>query len=321
MGTNIGILPQESIVFATICWYLVRIHYILHNFVREESFMAMKNVLSVCVLSVILSACCVACGNKTAAKGTVERTQTAAATVAPADKAPEPVKYTYKVTAVYPHDTEAYTQGLFWKDGFLYEGTGENGKSELRRVNLADGRVLQRSGLERRYFGEGIAYHDGHIYQLTWIAGRAFVYDADDFRRVRSFVYDGEGWGLTSDGEYLYMSDGSSKIYVRNPKTFAVERTFDVVAGGRPVEMLNELEWVDGRIWANRYLYNEIVIIDPATGYVTGIIDLNGLQAPEDRFPETDVLNGIAYDEATGSIYLTGKRWNKIYRVEITEVA
>ncbi len=231
----------------------------------------------------------------------------------------EPVRYTYRVRGVYPHDTDAYTQGLFWLDGYLYEGTGRNGHSELRRVEPATGRVVQRAGLDKKYFGEGIACLDGKIYQLTWVAGRAFVYDAEQFRPMRSFVYDGEGWGLTTDGEYLYMSDGSDRIQVRDAENFGVVRTLEVRAGGRPVDMLNELEWIDGRIWANVYLTDRVAIIDPHTGEVTGEVDFGGLQTPADRTPDTDVFNGIAYDAATGDIYVTGKNWNKVYKVEIFE--
>ena len=275
------------------------------------NFKMMKRIV---VLYVIL-ALAVSCGGR----GTAKRA--AAAPAAP--QAPvsfrEPAEYTYRVKAVYPHDTGAYTQGLFWLDGYLYEGTGQNGRSELRRVEPATGRVLQRVGLERKYFGEGIAYLGGKIYQLTWVAGRAFVYDAEDFRPLRSFVYDGEGWGLTTDGEYLYMSDGSDKIYVRDAENFGVVRTLQVTAKGRPVDMLNELEWIEGRIWANLYLYAQVVVIDPQTGEVTGVVDFEGLQEPSDRTPETDVFNGIAYDAASGDIYVTGKNWNKLYKVEIFE--
>ena len=231
----------------------------------------------------------------------------------------QPVRYSYKIIATYPHDTEAYTQGLFWKDGAMYEGTGRNGASELRKVDLASGRTERSVKLERQYFGEGITWHDGKIYQLTWVSGRSFVYDTESFRKLKSFVYDGEGWGLTSDGQYLYMSDGSEVISVRDPEKFGVVRSIRVHDGNRIVDSLNELEWIDGQIWANRYMYDEVVIIDPASGNITGIIDFSGLQNPEDITPDTDVLNGIAYDPESGNIYVTGKNWNKIYQVEIVE--
>lgn len=233
--------------------------------------------------------------------------------------APQAKHYTYKVVEVFPHDTKAYTQGLMWLDGYIYEGTGQNGRSELRKVEPKSGRVLQNVKLPERYFGEGIAYLEGKIYQLTWTEGKAIVYDKETFRQLQSFSYDGEGWGLTADGEKLYMSDGSEMIAVRDPKTFAVERTFAVTYKGRPVDNLNELEWIDGKIWANRYYTEEVAIIDPQTGYVTGIIDFSGIQAQADRLPGTDVFNGIAYDPDSGKIYVTGKNWNKLYRIELVE--
>ena len=273
------------------------------------------------IFMIVAAAALAACGGRGGkATPAVKDTRMQQPVVRTAEVAVEPVRYTYKVLEEYPHDVQAYTQGLFWADGWLYEGTGRNGFSELRRVELSDGSVRQRVGLDRIYFGEGIALQNGMIYQLTWVAGRAFVYDVDSFRLVRTFVYDGEGWGLASDGERLYMSDGSDKIYVRNPDTFGIERTLEVKSAGRPVEMLNELEWIDGRIWANRYLYDEIVIINPDTGCVEGIVDMSGLQAPDDRLPESDVLNGIAYDASSGAVYVTGKNWNKLYRIEIMEV-
>ncbi len=262
----------------------------------------------------------VACGGRTARSGTAAAASQPAARPAEAkEQTVPPVQYVYEVVAEYPHDTEAYTQGLYWADGFFYEGTGGNGRSELRKVDPASGRVLQRVRLERQYFGEGIARYNGRIYQLTWVMGKAYVYDEQTFRLVRTFVYDGEGWGLTTDGEKLYMSDGSERIVVRDPETFGIVRTFEVTAQGRPVDQLNELEWIDGLIWANRYLYDEVVMIDPQSGHVVGVIDFSDLQKPEDMLPQTDVLNGIAYDAGTGSIYVTGKNWNKIYRVKIVK--
>ncbi|HIZ14698.1 MAG TPA: glutaminyl-peptide cyclotransferase [Candidatus Tidjanibacter faecipullorum] len=280
----------------------------------------MKRTFGLGLLAVALLAS--ACGGRAARRGHAEaseadiRPQTAASVPSEA-----PVRYTYEVVAEYPHDTEAYTQGLYWKDGFFYEGTGGNGRSELRKVDPATGRVLQRTRLDRQYFGEGIALFGDRIYQLTWVTGKAYVYDAQNFRPVRTFVYDGEGWGLTTDGKYLYMSDGSERIAVRDPETFGIVRTFEVTSQGYPVDQLNELEWIDGLIWANRYLYDEVVMIDPRSGHVVGVIDFSDLQAPEDVLPQTDVFNGIAYDAETGAIYVTGKNWNKVYRVKIVKVA
>jgi glutamine cyclotransferase len=231
-----------------------------------------------------------------------------------------PKKYTYRVVKELPHDTGAYTQGLFWHGGYLYEGTGRNGRSELRKVDPATGKAVQSVKLGRTYFGEGIAMLDGLIYQLTWTEGRAFVYDAETFRQTRTFSYDGEGWGITTDGQKLYMSDGSENIVVRDPATFRTERTLTVTNRRLNVYLLNELEWIDGEIWANIYTSTDVVRIDPSSGQVTGSIDFSGIQSPADRLTDPEsVLNGIARDPATGNIYVTGKRWNKVYQVEIVD--
>ncbi len=261
------------------------------------------------------------CGGRgTASKAAAVSGAQERATSAPTAEMPsKPRNYTYRIVKELPHDPEAYTQGLFWHEGYLYEGTGRNGSSSLRKVDPATGRVVQSVELERKYFGEGIAMLDGLIYQLTWTEGRAFVYDAATFRRTGSFSYDGEGWGLTTDGRRLYMSDGSENIFVRDPATFRAERTITVTNDRRNLYYLNELEWIDGEIWANIYTLAEVVKIDPETGHVTGIIDFGGLQSPSDRSPRQDVFNGIAHDPATGNIYVTGKLWNKIYQVEIIE--
>jgi glutamine cyclotransferase len=230
-----------------------------------------------------------------------------------------PVQYGYEVVGSYPHDTDSYTQGLYWHEGYMWEGTGEYGNSKLRKVELATGNVLREVSLAPVYFGEGIALHDGKIYQLTWREGEAFVYDAGTFEKIGGFEYPGEGWGLTTDGEKLYMSDGSNKIKVLDPADFRVVSTFDVTDGGRPVGMLNELEWIDGKIWANVYLTDEIVVIDPADGKLTARIDLSGLLPRMERTPHTDVLNGIAWDAADGRIFVTGKRWPRIYEIKLKD--
>ncbi len=275
----------------------------------------MKITVCITIAAALLAAGC---------RGGISRQKSASAdrapavTAAAASSTAKPVEWGYRVTAEYPHDTDAYTQGLFWHDGRMYESTGLNGMSELRRCDLATGRVELRAPLERTYFGEGAALLGDRIYQLTWISGRVFVYDAATLRRLESMSYDGEGWGIASDGERLYMSDGSEKIAVRDPESFAVERTITVTAAGRPVDSLNELEWIDGMLWANRYMYDSIVVIDPATGAVAAEIDLSGIRSEEDaRIPGADVLNGIACDESTGEVYVTGKKWNKIYRIEV----
>lgn len=232
-------------------------------------------------------------------------------------EAPAPVA-SYRVIRAYPHDPNAFTQGLVYQDGFLYEGTGRPGQSSLRRVELETGAVLQSVSLDFRHFGEGIAILGDRIYQLTWKTHTCFVHDKRSFAVLRTFSYDGEGWGLTTDGQYVIMSDGSSTLAVRDPETFVIVREINVQDHGTPVERLNELEFIDGEIWANVWQTDRIARIDPRTGEVTGWIDLTGLLSAADRLGrQVDVLNGIAYDPATKRIFVTGKLWPKLYQIEI----
>lgn len=239
------------------------------------------------------------------------RTETPAATPA------APRTYTYRVIESYPHSTDSYTQGLLFADGVMWEGTGEYGHSRLQRIDLETGRTDVVATLPRSEFGEGIALLDGKIYQLTWENNKAYVYDAATGRQLRTFAYAGEGWGLTTDGERLYMSDGSEYLRILDPETFRVQRSVPVTFRGALVQLLNELEWIDGKIWANVYVTDQIVIIDPASGIVEGVIDLRGLLPDEEIAPDTDVLNGIAYDAASERIFVTGKRWSKLFEIEI----
>lgn len=239
------------------------------------------------------------------------RTETPAATPA------APRTYTYRVIESYPHSTDSYTQGLLFADGVMWEGTGEYGHSRLQRIDLETGRTDVVATLPRSEFGEGIALLDGKIYQLTWENNKAYVYDAATGRQLRTFAYAGEGWGLTTDGERLYMSDGSEYLRILDPETFRVQRSVPVTFRGASVQLLNELEWIDGKIWANVYVTDQIVIIDPASGIVEGVIDLRGLLPDEEIAPDTDVLNGIAYDAASERIFVTGKRWSKLFEIEI----
>ena len=235
-----------------------------------------------------------------------------------------PTAYGYKIVNSYPHDTEAYTQGLFWHEGSLYESTGEYGNSSLRQVALETGETVRRVDVSDEFFAEGAVLLEGKIYQLTWYKEKCFVYEASTFQKTGEFDYKGEGWGLTTDGTKLYMSDGSANIVVRNPADFSIERTIVVRNAGRPVQYLNELSWIDGKIWANLYIadYREmtspkVVIIDPSSGNVEGVVDFTGIYGRLVVTPYTDVMNGIAYDPATKRIFVTGKRWNRLFEIEI----
>jgi glutamine cyclotransferase len=251
-------------------------------------------------------------------------TPTAIDTATPAASPTEPIAsgepqlYGYRIVNTYPHDPRAFTQGLDIEDGVLYEGTGLNGRSSLRRVELETGAVLQQADLAEEFFGEGIVVSGDCIYQLTWQSQQAFVYDQETFEVLDTHTYPTEGWGLTSDGERLVMSDGTSTLFFRDPETFAEIRHIEVLDGDEPVVRLNELEWVNGEVWANVWQTDQIVRIDPATGAVLGWIDLTGLLQPEDQAgADVDVLNGIAVDEATGRIFVTGKLWPVLYEIEL----
>ena len=223
----------------------------------------------------------------------------------------------YTVVNTYPHDRAAYTQGLQYLDNSLYEGTGLEGESSLRRVNLETGQVLQRRNLTAQYFGEGITVWGDEIFQLTWKNEIAFVYDRATFTPKRSYNYRGEGWGLTRDATQLIMSDGTHELRFIDPTNFTERRRLRVTMAGQPVDALNELEYVKGEILANVYQTDYVVRIDPATGRVTGLIDFRGLLAPRDRHGKEDVLNGIAYDAAGDRLFVTGKLWSKLYEVRL----
>lgn len=237
--------------------------------------------------------------------------------------------YSFEVIKTYPHDPTAFTQGLLYHEGFLYEGTGGEAKdwfiSSIRKVDLNTGKVLQKHEIPRELFGEGIAILNDRLYQLTWRNGKAFVYNLSDFRLLQEFTYSGQGWGLTEDGTNLYMSDGTHVIRVIDPENFKTVKTIVVKdERGRPVMQLNELEWIKGEIWANIWQRDIIVRIDPSTGNVVGRIDLEKLAdeerrknatGPEERRPE--VLNGIAYDVESDRIFVTGKLWRNIYEIKL----
>jgi glutamine cyclotransferase len=227
-----------------------------------------------------------------------------------------PKLWDVEIVAAYPHDSNAFTQGLAIHAGSLFEGTGQYGASTIRRVDVATGRVEQRQALPQQYFGEGIAILDERLYQLTWRSGTGFVYDVESFEQLASFRYAGEGWGLTHDGEHLIMSDGSETLRFLDPESFEVVRTVRVRDTGRPVVRLNELEYVDGEIWANIWYDDRIARISPASGEVMGFIDLRTLYPQTARGGEA-VLNGIAYDAAAKRLFVTGKNWPQLYEIKI----
>ena len=222
----------------------------------------------------------------------------------------------YEIVSTYPHDPAAFTQGLVFLEGGLYEGTGQNGQSAIRKVRLETGEVLQNRKLEDRYFGEGIAVVGDTIVQLTWQSGVGFVYDRHSFERKSTFSYKGEGWGLAYDGRRLIMSDGTDTLRFLDPKTQKELGRVRVTDGGKPVEKLNELEVVKGEILANVWMTERIARIDPATGRVTGWIDLRGLLTPSEA-AAADVLNGIAYDAAGDRLFVTGKLWPKLFQIRV----
>lgn len=226
--------------------------------------------------------------------------------------------YDYRIVHVYPHDTSAYTEGLFYKGGFLYESTGEKGASTIRKVQLETGKVLQRHDLPAQYFGEGIIDWKDQLIQLTWQSETGFIYGLDDFKLRRTFSYPGEGWGLTRDHTHIYMSDGSSVLRILDPDTLVAVGGIMVTADGVPVTNLNELEWVDGEIYANIWLTNRIARIDPISGHVVGWIDLTGLfDVNTLPVPANDVLNGIAWDAQHKRLFVTGKHWPKLFEIKL----
>ena len=232
-------------------------------------------------------------------------------------QAVEPLFYTYEVVAEHPHLRTSYTQGLQFIDGELWEGTGEYGRSQLLRTDLASGKVLQGKKLSKEEFGEGITVLGDKIYQLTWLNGKLHIYDKATLAHLATHTYKGEGWGLTSDGGKLYMSDGTNYIRVLNPETLSQERRIGVTLRGESLQYLNELEWIDGKIWANVYTTDHIVIINPENGVVEGVINLSDILPEKERDSRTDVLNGIAYDATTKRIFVTGKNWSKLFEIRV----
>jgi len=227
-------------------------------------------------------------------------------------------EYRLEVVAEYPHDTGSYTQGLFFDDGKMYESTGQHGKSTFRQVELSTGKALRKLDFDSTYFVEGSVMFEGNLYVLTWESRVAFIYDAETLEYKSAWKYPREGWGLTTDGKRLIASDGSANLYFLDRNLAQKEKVL-VTLDGRPVRWLNELEYIDGKVWANVYTTDEIVIINPKNGKVEGVIDCKGLLPKSLRTRDTDVLNGIAYNPEDGKIYLTGKNWPRLYEVRLVE--
>jgi len=226
-------------------------------------------------------------------------------------------KIAYDVINSYPHDPNSFTQGLVWNGAGFYESTGMYGQSKLRSLEFPSGKVLKETRLAPELFGEGLAQVDKRLIQLTWQSHKGFVYSADTFQVAREFSYETEGWGLTFDGKNLILSDGSSDLFYLDPQTFAVVKKLAVRMNGRPIPELNELEFIDGEIWANVWQTDLILRIDPSTGVVGSFLNLNGILAPADRRGTEDVLNGIAYDSEKKRIFVTGKLWPRIFEIKL----
>ena len=228
-----------------------------------------------------------------------------------------PPEYTFKIVQVFPHDSTAFTQGLAYRDGFLYEGTGLSGRSSLRKIRLETGEVVQRVDLPPEFFGEGITLLNNQVMQLTWQSHTGFIYDLSTFHLLRRFSYSGEGWGLATNGREIFMSDGTPEIRVLDARTLAETRRFTVHDGATRVRELNELEFVEGEIFANVWQTDRIARISPRSGEVIGWIDLKGLLSPVYRLESGAVLNGIAYDSIHKRLFVTGKLWPSIFEIRV----
>ena len=265
-----------------------------------------------------------ACGDSPTADSSTRKPQSNTATSvqaqanAQATPSPQDIPvYSYDIVETYPHDTKAYTQGLVFRDGMFYESTGQYGESTLRKVELKKGKVKKKIDVPGQYFAEGMTIFNNKIYQLTWQQRKGFIYDLKDFKLEGEFNYDSEGWGLTNDGQFLILSDGSNQLRFIDPATFRVVKTLSVFDGQQPLTELNELEYIHGEIYANIWKTDKIVRIDPRTGHIVAWIDLTGLRPSDTLANSENVLNGIAYDEEHDRLYVTGKRWPTLYEIRL----
>jgi glutaminyl-peptide cyclotransferase len=253
----------------------------------------------------------------TAYKGTQSQNPVTRFMVIFSDIAPK--RYGYRVVHIYPHDVEAFTQGLFYDKGVLYEGTGQKSGSSLREVELQSGKVIRQYNLDASLFGEGITLYHDRIYQVTWENKVGFIYDKATFNLINKIYYSTQGWGLTTVNDRIIMSDGSNVLAAYEPEMFTIVSRIEVYDNEKKIDSLNELEYINGEIWANIWMSDLIARIDPVSGKVMAYIDLRGLLPEADRTPETDVLNGIAYDPDGKRIFVTGKRWPKLFEIRLTE--
>lgn len=231
-----------------------------------------------------------------------------------------PVRYTYRIEKVFPHDPKAYTQGLIYQDGYMYEGTGQYGESSIRKIDMKNGKVLSVLNIDNQLFGEGITIYKDKIYQITWRSGKGFIYDLSTFSLESTFTYNSEGWGITTANDHLIMSDGSNKLYHIAPSTFNIIKEIEVYDNNGEVTQLNELEYIDGLVWANVWLTDRIVAIDPETGVVKADMDMSDLLSPAEKAAtndKDDVLNGIALNPEKNTFYITGKRWPKMFEITV----
>lgn len=274
----------------------------------------MNKLLWTCIIAALALTSC----SNTSSRNVESSSKTAVVEKTPVAAPVKPKQYGIEVVREYPHDEMSYTQGLFFLGDRMIETTGQFGESTLREVELATGKAKKKFDFERKYFVEGSVELDGNIYILTWKNKVAFIFDAATLEYKQTYSFPRDGWGLTSDGKNLIASDGSSKLFWMDGN-FKLLKTTDVRMNGKPLKNINELEWIDGKIWANVYLTDMIVIIDPATGNVEGVVDCTGLLPDSLKDEYTDVLNGIAVNPADGRIYVTGKYWKRLYEIKLKE--
>jgi glutaminyl-peptide cyclotransferase len=271
----------------------------------------MRREFFIALLSAALFVSVIACSGLSTAMHATQSGEEAAAD--------SPPVYTYQIVNTWPHDEEAYTQGLVFHDGQLFESTGLRGQSSLRRVELKTGKVKKKIEVAREYFAEGMTIFRDKIFQLTWQSKKGFVYDLKKFKPEGEFAYEGEGWGLTHDGHSLILSDGTNRIRFLDPASFQVQRTISVFDQGQPLTELNELEYINGEIYANIWKTDRIVRIDPTTGKINAWIDMTGLHHQGDEGNAENCLNGIAYDAEHDRLFVTGKRWPNLYEIRLVK--